>query len=109
MFAESSCTLKNSVRRPGDLVARYGGEEFVIILPGTSLASAALVGEKVRENIESLQVEHKMSEVSEYVTVSVGVAAIIPEVNIVPASLFATADSALYHAKRQGRNRVIVL
>lgn len=102
-------TLKNSLKRPGDLVARYGGEEFVIILPGTSQEDAALVGEKVRRNIESLKVAHNMSEVSEYVTVSVGVAAVRPAVNITPASLIASADGALYHAKRQGRNRVIVL
>lgn len=101
--------LKNSLKRPGDLVARYGGEEFVIILPGTSQEDATLVGEKVRRNIESLKVVHNMSEVSEYVTVSVGVAAVRPVLNITPASLIAAADGALYHAKRQGRNRVIVL
>lgn len=101
-------SLKNSLKRPGDLVARYGGEEFIIVLPETMLTAASLVGEKVRSNIEALKIEHKMSEVSDYVTVSVGVAAVIPEMNIEPASLFATADSALYHAKRQGRNRVII-
>lgn len=100
-------TLKNSLQRAGDVVARYGGEEFVIILPGASLGDAALVGEKVRGNIEDMKVKHEMSEVSEYVTVSVGVAAVRPELHIVPASLMAKADSALYHAKRQGRNRVI--
>lgn len=99
--------LKDLIKRSGDVVARYGGEEFVVVLPATSLENAALVGEKVRENIESLKVEHKMSDVSEYVTVSVGVAAIIPKANIEPASLLVVADNALYHAKRQGRNRVV--
>lgn len=99
--------LKNSLQRAGDLVARYGGEEFVIILPATSLADAARVGEKVRSNIESLRVLHESSEVSEYVTVSVGIASMIPEKNMIPISLLEQADTALYQAKRKGRNRVI--
>ncbi len=99
--------LKDSLKRAGDLVARYGGEEFVIILPGTSLADAKLIGEKVRANIESLKIKHKMSDVSDYITVSVGVNAVVPTFNVAAASLLAAADSALYHAKRQGRNRVV--
>lgn len=100
-------TLKNSLQRAGDFVARYGGEEFVVILPGTSLQDAALVGEKIRGNIEGMKVQHTMSEVSDYVTVSVGVNAVRPTLTMTAASLIAAADSALYHAKRQGRNRVV--
>jgi len=100
-------TLKNSLKRAGDLVARYGGEEFVIVLPSTSITDAARVGEKVRRNIESMQVAHQMSEASPYVTVSVGIAAVVPKINMVPASLLEKADKALYQAKRQGRNRVV--
>jgi len=97
-------TLRNSV---GDLVARYGGEEFVIVLPATSIAEAACVGEKVRSNIESIGIVHPSSEVSQYVTVSVGIATMIPEKNMIPVSLLEQADAALYQAKRKGRNRVI--
>lgn len=100
-------TLKDSLQRVEYLVARYGGEEFVIVLPSTCQADAARVGEKVRSNIECLKVAHQRSEVSEYVTVSVGIATVIPEENIIPASLLEQADKALYQAKRQGRNRVI--
>jgi diguanylate cyclase (GGDEF)-like protein len=99
-------TLKQLLRRGGDLVARYGGEEFIIILPATSLANAVLVGEKVRSNIESLKVVHQMSEVSEYVTVSVGIATVIPEENMIAASLLEQVDKALYQAKNRGRNMV---
>jgi len=102
-------SLKKSLKRAGDLVARFGGEEFVIVLPATPLADAARVGEKVRSNIESLKVVHQTSEVSKYITVSVGIATTIPEINMVPASLLDQADKALYEAKKQGRNRVIGL
>ena len=98
--------LQESIKRAGDLVARYGGEEFVIILPATSQADATRIGEKVRSNIEDLKVVHQRSEVSEYLTVSIGIAAAIPEKNMIPASLMSQADRALYQAKRQGRNRV---
>ena len=101
--------LKDSLKRAGDLVARYGGEEFIIVLPATSQADAIQVGEKVRANIESLKVAHKMSEVSDYVTVSVGVATILPEKEIDPATLLKKVDHALYQAKSKGRNRVIAL
>lgn len=100
--------LKDSVERTGDLAARYGGEEFIIVLPVTSGADAIKVGEKVRRNIKALMVAHHMSEVSEYVTVSVGVATVIPDNSMVSASLIAKADSALYQAKRKGRNLVVV-
>lgn len=99
-------TLNQLFKRGGDLVARYGGEEFIIVLPATSLANAALVAEKVRSNIESLKMVHEMSEVSEYVTVSVGIATVIPEENVIAASLLEQVDKALYQAKRRGRNMV---
>ena len=100
-------TLKKSLKRAGDLVARYGGEEFIIVLSAMSQADATRVGEKVRSNIESLKVVHQRSEVSEYVTVSVGIATIIPRTNMIPDSLLEQVDKALYQAKRKGRNRVI--
>ncbi|MBC8015048.1 MAG: PleD family two-component system response regulator [Sporomusaceae bacterium] len=101
--------LKDSLKRASDLVARYGGEEFIIVLPSTSQAEAIQIGEKVRMNIEFLKVVHKMSEVSDYVTVSVGIATIIPEQDMDPALLLMKVDHALYQAKSKGRNRVIAV
>ena len=101
-------SLKDSLQRAGDLVARYGGEEFIIVLPLTSETDAVKVAERVRRNINALMVAHEMSEVSEYVTVSVGVATVIPDKDMVSASLIAKADEALYQAKKKGRNLVIV-
>lgn len=98
--------LKKSLQRAGDLVARYGGEEFVVILPSTSQMEALKVAEKVRRHIEGLKVSHLRSDVSEYVTVSVGVATITPAIHINPVLLIEQADSALYQAKSRGRNRV---
>ncbi|WP_378954812.1 diguanylate cyclase [Pelosinus sp. sgz500959] len=101
-------SLKDSLQRAGDLVARYGGEEFIIVLPVTSQSEAVKVGEKVRRNIKALMVTHQTSEVSDYVTVSVGVATVVPNNDMTSASLIAKADEALYQAKKKGRNLVAV-
>jgi diguanylate cyclase (GGDEF)-like protein len=100
--------LKNSLRHAGEFVARYGGEEFVAILPFVSSEEALQVAEKLRGNIESLKITHQMSDVCEYVTVSIGVAAVRIDKDHVPARLVDKADNALYQAKREGRNRVVV-
>lgn len=101
-----SRTLKKTVQRGGDFAARYGGEEFVVLLPSTSLENAVHMAEKVRKNIESLKIKHQMSDVHEYVTVSLGVATVRPERYMNPTSLIERADLALYQAKHDGRNRV---
>ncbi|HKY10225.1 MAG TPA: diguanylate cyclase [Candidatus Binatia bacterium] len=95
--------------RPADLTARFGGEEFVVVLPGTDLVGAQAVGEKVRRNVADLQVPHMASSAGEFLTVSVGGAAIVPRRSDSFVSLIETADVALYHAKRSGKNRVEVL
>ncbi|MCK8818028.1 diguanylate cyclase [Natroniella sulfidigena] len=94
--------------RSGDLVARYGGEEFAIILPETDLKGAKEVANRVREGVEGLQLEHKASKVSDYVTVSVGVAVAEPKSKDGEKDLIEAADRALYKAKDAGRNKVKV-
>jgi len=94
------------VSRPGDLPARYGGEEFVAVLPKTDAAGAAIVAEKMRTTVHALRLQHASSQVSNRVTISVGVAAMVPPEKSEPAVLVAAADQALYRAKREGRNRV---
>lgn len=92
-------------RRAGDLVARYGGEEFTVIMPVTELKDAEMLAEKAREKIELLKIRHDRSETSEYVTISLGVASIIPDCKASEVDIVAAADGALYQAKHEGRNR----
>lgn len=99
--------INNALKRPMDLVARYGGEEFAMILPGTNIAGAQRVAKEVKEDIEALLIEHKSSDVSEYITLSFGVAAMIPGPDLSAKILIETADRALYRAKAHGRNCII--
>lgn len=94
------------VFRPADLVARYGGEEFGIVMPATDLAGALAVAERMREAVESLELEHSASTTADHVTLSIGVAAVTPSPTSTPEFLIAAADAALYKAKHHGRNRV---
>jgi len=99
-------TLGNTSQRAADFVARYGGEEFVVILPDTAIDPAVHVADKIRINIECLNIPHASSQVADHVTVSLGVAAVIPQANTSPAHLIETADKCLYEAKEGGRNQV---
>jgi diguanylate cyclase (GGDEF)-like protein len=99
--------LRNSVTNPADLVARYGGEEFAIILPNTDTNRAVNVAEIVQEFLRELKIIHVASSVNRYVTMSFGIATITPGLDLTPENLVATADVALYEAKRQGRNRIV--
>jgi len=101
-------TLQSVVRRPGDCVARYGGEEFVILLSHTSVQGALAVAEAVRQRVEEAKLEHARSPVCPFVTISLGVATTIPARTSSTDLLVAAADQAVYEAKRNGRNRVIV-
>jgi diguanylate cyclase (GGDEF)-like protein len=97
-----------SVKRSVDLVARYGGEEFAVILPNTPAEGAMHVAETIRDRIKKLQIPHECSEISEFVTISLGIASLIPSSDDSPDSLIAKADNALYEAKQQGRDRTVI-
>jgi len=89
-----------------DLVARYGGEEFVLLLPGRTLEQAMVHAEKLRRAVVNEAFEHPASPLASHVTVSVGVAAMIPSAVSTPWQLVAAADQAMYEAKTTGRNKV---
>jgi len=98
-------TVQEVVYRPADLVARYGGEEFGIILPNTDLEGAISVAQRIHAAIQALSIPHKTSDVSDVVTISMGIANLIPISELSSADLIALADRALYRAKEQGRNQ----
>lgn len=105
--------LREVIQRPADLVARYGGEEFIILLPQTDLSGAIFVAETIRIQVAALEIACDYSMVdglpSPVLTVSVGVAAIVPDGSIPSTHLLDAVDRALYQSKRQGRNRVTSL
>jgi diguanylate cyclase (GGDEF)-like protein/PAS domain S-box-containing protein len=100
-------SLRENIRRAGDLVARYGGEEFMAVLPNTDEKGAAEVAEAMRRSVMHLNLRHKGSQNAHQVTVSAGVAAVVPGPALTAADqLVQAADNALYRAKHEGRNRV---
>jgi diguanylate cyclase (GGDEF)-like protein len=103
-----AAVLQGHARRAGDLSARYGGEEFVVLLPQTGRNDAALLAEKIRSDVELRSLPHEAAHASRVVTVSAGLASCTPERGQNPYALLKAADDALYEAKRQGRNRVVV-
>ena len=100
-------TIAGSIRRAHDLVARYGGEEFVVMLPATTIDGAERTAEMIRATIAGRAMPHAASKYGR-VAVSVGVAMTLPMHDADPEALIEAADSALYAAKRQGRNRVAI-
>ena len=99
-------TIQCSVRRAGDLVARYGGEEFIVLLVNSSIEKATIVAEKIRKQIEKLDIPHNKSDCADTVTISLGVSSSIPLLESSANRLIQLADQALYQAKRLGRNCV---
>ena len=101
-------SVQNTLLRPADLVARYGGEEFAVILPNTDLKGAIAVAEQIHLEIKKLSIPHQKSNVSDLVTVSLGIANLLPSSIETPSILIKQADTSLYSAKKQGRNCSVV-
>jgi diguanylate cyclase (GGDEF)-like protein len=101
-------SLKRCMRRPNDLAARYGGEEFILIIPRSDINAAKQLAQNVRDALALEKIEHLHSEVDNIITVSIGIASIIPSQDSTIESLIHQADSALYEAKKNGRNRIDV-
>ncbi|KAB2969809.1 diguanylate cyclase [Zoogloea sp.] len=102
-----AAVLEAGVHRPGDLSARYGGEEFAVIAASADAAGSAVLAERLRAGIEALAIPHAGAPAG-VVTASFGVAVLVPDSNKVADRLIGMADEALYRAKEEGRNRVVM-
>ena len=100
--------LDTEVQRPADMVARFGGEEFALILPDTDLEGTLHILDRIRSALRSRAIPHANSPTSPYVSLSFGLAQVIPCQNIQTVDLLRAADSALYQAKTEGRDRIAV-
>jgi len=102
-------SLSQCARRPMDFVARYGGEEFAVVLFEASREYVAEVLTRIQRSIAELNIPHEASIVAGRLTVSIGAAYVQPGENRTHDGLVQLADEALYSAKEQGRNRVVVM
>jgi diguanylate cyclase (GGDEF)-like protein len=102
-------SLSQCARRPMDFVARYGGEEFAVVLYEASREYVAEVLTRIQRSIAELNIPHEASRVASRLTVSIGAAFILPGASRTHEGLIQLADEALYSAKEQGRNRVVVM
>ncbi|WP_338461108.1 sensor domain-containing diguanylate cyclase [Synechococcus elongatus IITB7] len=99
--------LSATVLRATDLVARYGGEEFVVVLPSTTLEGAKAVAQRLQSDLNQLKIPHEHSPVADWITVSIGVAVMVPDPTVPSVMLIDQADEALYDAKAAGRNCIM--
>ena len=100
--------IRDNVRRASDMAARYGGEEFAVVLPGTGASGALEIAELIRRAVAAADTRN-IVEGGYPLSVSIGVAATVALAGGGSAALVHSADSALYQAKRNGRNRVEIL
>ena len=100
--------LRSCVERSTDIVARYGGEEFILLLPHTSLEGLKTIDDKIRCRLEERAIPHRNSAVASTMTYSSGGVTTIPFAKVNPEKLIADADDALYEAKANGRNRLVL-
>jgi diguanylate cyclase (GGDEF)-like protein len=103
-----ACTLSAMLQRPHDLIARYGGEEFAVILPELGAIEAAHMAEALRRTIVELNIDHAWAVGCQHVTVSIGLATQSADNPVEVPAVLGAADRALYIAKRNGRNQVVV-
>ena len=105
---EVASLLSKSCLNPQDMAARYGGEEFVALLSGTTEDEALKVANRFREMLSTAEIKHEDSDVSEYVTVSMGIATHDTATPYNAKELIEAADKALYKAKDTGRNKEVL-
>jgi two-component system chemotaxis family response regulator WspR len=104
---KAAAVMTEHLKRPADVVARYGGEEFAIVLPDTTPEGALLIANECRAHIEQLAIVNPQAPHG-HVTMSIGLASVVPSKDSSVEALIEAADKALYTAKNAGRNCVVV-
>jgi diguanylate cyclase (GGDEF)-like protein len=99
--------LRHSFRRTSDIVSRYGGEEFLVVFEAKN-EDDWMLADKARENLQAMRIPSARTDVSPYVSISVGVCIVRPTADTPTSEALRTADEALYESKRGGRNRTTV-
>lgn len=97
--------IRDAMLRPADLAARYGGEEFVVLMPDTDEQGAIMVAQRIIDAVDACQIPHASSTTAAHVTVSIGIATLIPKTGQPPQDAVRQADAALYQAKDHGRHQ----
>jgi diguanylate cyclase (GGDEF)-like protein len=100
--------MRRGSARAGEVVARFGGEEFIAVLPGATVEDAIRVAQRLQRLTGDENIPHAASDVADRITLSQGIAALIPDGDTDVHTLIGRADEALYRAKRGGRNRIEV-
>ena len=100
--------IRKSLHRASDMTFRIGGEEFAVICMPNTIEDALQLAETIRQNVSDVKVEHCMSSICEHVSVSIGLHLVTPEDKSKASSVYQLADQALYQAKAEGRNRVVM-
>ena len=103
----AAAVMTEHLKRPADVVARYGGEEFAIVLPDTTPEGALLIANECRAHIEQLAIANPQAPHG-HVTMSIGLASVVPSKDSSVEALIEAADKALYTAKNDGRNKVVM-
>lgn len=96
-----------AAERPRDFVARFGGEEFVVVLPDTNETEAYKIASRCRELITGEHIPHNGSDVSKYVTASIGLGTMTPECGDEAKLFMELTDRRMYQAKQRGRNTIV--
>lgn len=106
-LTQLSQAILSVLQRPGDMLARYGGEEFICMLPHTDLEGAIQVAHGIAQAVKELAVPHEASPLGKHLTVSMGIACMVPSPDNSAQQLLSQADRRLYQAKNAGRDRTV--
>lgn len=108
VIAKVAKSIDKNFQRVSDIVARYGGEEFVIIVKNNNKETLIKLSENVMQSIQELNIEHDFSQISKYITISIGVALYESNSNIPKEKILTKADESLYLVKKSGRNNYFI-